>query len=161
MANLPSLGSRGEGWVAIQAILFGVILLTGLTVPGGWSGPGAGVASFAGVLLEVVGGTLAVAGLVGLRAGDALTAVPHPREGAKLVETGIYRLVRHPIYGGLVFAGAGWALLRGSFPALLGVTVLFAFFDLKRRREEAWLVERFPGYTAYRARTRRFIPWLW
>jgi len=41
------------------------------------------------------------------------------------------------------------------------VPVTVAFFWLKSRREEAWLTERFPGYDAYRRRTRRFLPGLW
>jgi protein-S-isoprenylcysteine O-methyltransferase Ste14 len=38
--------------------------------------------------------------------------------------------------------------------------VLLGFFELKSRREETWLEERFPDYPAYRARTRRLIPWI-
>jgi protein-S-isoprenylcysteine O-methyltransferase Ste14 len=37
--------------------------------------------------------------------------------------------------------------------------LLFAFFALKSRREEAWLEARFPEYASYRARTPRLIPW--
>jgi len=39
--------------------------------------------------------------------------------------------------------------------------VALGFFDLKSRREERWLEERYPGYAAYRARTRRLIPGLY
>jgi protein-S-isoprenylcysteine O-methyltransferase Ste14 len=40
--------------------------------------------------------------------------------------------------------------------------LLAVLFDLKARREEAWLIERFPEYADYRARTpRRFVPWLY
>ena len=114
-----------------------------------------------GALLIALGAALAAAGLVGLRAGDALTAAPHPRDAARLVDAGAYRMVRHPIYGGLVLGAVGWALLRESLAALLGAAVLFIFFDLKRRREEEWLAERFAGYEAYRVRTRRLIPLIW
>ncbi len=47
--------------------------------------------------------------------------------------------VRHPIYGGLVLASLGWGLLTAS-PATIGAAiVLLGFFELKSRREEAWL----------------------
>jgi protein-S-isoprenylcysteine O-methyltransferase Ste14 len=147
--------------VAIQVVLFAAIGLAGLALPGALGGTGATLAALAGWALVGTGGVLALAGLAGLQGGDALTAVPHPRDEARLVERGAYGLVRHPIYGGLVIAAAGWALARGSIAALAGAAALLVFFDLKRRREEAWLEERFADYAAYRTRTRRLIPWLW
>jgi protein-S-isoprenylcysteine O-methyltransferase Ste14 len=39
--------------------------------------------------------------------------------------------------------------------------VLLGFLDLKSRREERWLEERFPEYLAYRAATRRMVPGLY
>jgi protein-S-isoprenylcysteine O-methyltransferase Ste14 len=161
MSTLPSLGPRGEGWVAIQLVIFAVIAGAGLAMPGGWSGSGAVLGLTGGWMLIAAGGALALAGMAALRDGDALTAVPHPRAEASLVQHGAYRLVRHPVYGGLVVAAVGWAVARGSFAALAGAAVLLVFFDLKRRREEAWLEARFAGYAEYRARTRRLIPWIY
>jgi protein-S-isoprenylcysteine O-methyltransferase Ste14 len=69
--------------------------------------------------------------------------------------------VRHPIYGGLVLAATGWALLTAAVPALVGAALLLAFFRLKSGREEVWLRDRYPGYAAYAARTRRLIPFLY
>ncbi len=77
------------------------------------------------------------------------------------METGAYRLARHPIYGGLIIAAAGWGLLMASPVALLLAAVLLGFFDLKSRREELWLADGYPGYAAYRARTRRLLPGLY
>ena len=67
--------------------------------------------------------------------------------------------MRHPVYGGVILIGLGWS----SADAPLGfvpTALLAVLFDLKARREEAWLIERFSAYGAYRARTRRLIPWL-
>lgn len=161
MSTLPSLGPRGEGWVAIQFVIFVWIAGAGVALPGGLVGQAGFGASLGGFALIVSGMLLAVSGTLALQRHDALTAVPHPRDGARLVEGGAYGLVRHPIYGGLILAGLGWSLARGSVTAFVGTLALFVFFDLKRRREEAWLVERFPGYDAYRGRTRRLIPWVY
>jgi protein-S-isoprenylcysteine O-methyltransferase Ste14 len=101
---------------------------------------------------------LAVRGVRDLR--DALTPLPYPRDGAELVETGVYARVRHPIYGGLIMAAVGWGLVAASPISIVLAGVLFGFFQLKSRREEIWLTERYPGYPAYRERTRRLIPWI-
>jgi protein-S-isoprenylcysteine O-methyltransferase Ste14 len=155
---LPSLGPRGEGWVALQAVLGAAIVVVGPVAGGAWSGPAATVATAAGLILLVGGGMLTIRGMLDLGAG--LTPLPRPREGAVLMEHGAYALCRHPIYGGQVLAAAGWSLVLASPAALLLSVFLLGFFDLKSRREERWLVERYPGYPAYQARTKRLIPFI-
>ena len=157
MTTLPSLGPRGEGWVILQ----GIVLL--LVFAAGWFGPAwDGVARVAGAtigVLFILGGvTLAARGTRDL--SDALTPLPYPRAEASLIQTGVYAQVRHPIYGGIVLGAAGWALVTASIPALGMAVVTWVFFRVKSIREEAWLVERFPDYPAYRSRTRRLIPWI-
>jgi protein-S-isoprenylcysteine O-methyltransferase Ste14 len=161
MPGLPALGPRGEGWVAIQSVILFWIVATGWWFPVGVASslPPAIVAI--GAALMAAGLILVAAGILALASHDAFTALPRPRDSARLVETGVFGLVRNPVYGGLILTGLGWAIVRGSAAALIGDVVLFLFFDLKRRREEAWLVERFPGYVAYRSRTRRLIPWVY
>jgi protein-S-isoprenylcysteine O-methyltransferase Ste14 len=157
MSRLPDLGPRGEGWVIIQVILFAAIAACAL-LPEAWGGPLRTVTSVAGVALMVAGAVLVVRGLRDL--GGSLTAVPRPREDGILVETGVYARARHPIYGGLVLGALGWSLLQASPVGLLLAAVLLGFFALKSTREEAWLADRFPGYPAYRARTKRFVPFV-
>ncbi len=158
MSRLPSLGPRGEGWVAIQVVLLVLVGLAG-TVGPAWDGPLRVAAAAAGALLLAAGGLLALRGLVDLR--KALTAFPHPRDGAQLVDTGSYRLVRHPIYGGIVIGAAGFGSVAASPLAIAAALVLLAFFRLKSAREEAWLEERYADYAAYAARTRRMLPFLY
>ena len=142
----------------IQFLLLGLVLLAGVAGPT-YAGPLSTAARAAGFALVAAGLILAIRGLVDLR--DALTPLPHPRDGSELVDTGSYDLVRHPIYGGLVLAAAGYALAMGSPLALAGAAILLVFFRLKSGREEAWLRERYPAYHAYAARTKRMIPWVY
>ena len=110
----------------------------------------------AGVTLIVVGLLVIASGAAAL--GSNLTPFPRPRAAATLVEAGPYRHVRHPIYSGLVVAAVGWSIATASPLAGVLTALLALLFDLKSRREEAWLAERLPGYAAYRSRTRKFVP---
>lgn len=157
MTRLPALGPRGEGWVVIQGLLLAATAAAGSFGPS-WADGYRVATSIVGAALIVGGVVLAIRGTHDLR--DALTPLPYPRADAELVETGVYALVRHPIYGGLVLMAVGWGLLTASPAALGAAAILFAFFELKSRREEAWLERRFARYGAYRARTRRLIPWI-
>ena len=142
-----------------QVALLVSVLLTGMLAGGAWDGPVALVAGAAGLALIVAGGAFAGRGLVDL--GSPLTPLPRPREDSQLVVTGAYAWVRHPIYGGLTLAAIGWGLLAASPLALLLALGLGVFLDLKARREEAWLSERYAAYAGYMQGTRRLIPWVW
>lgn len=107
-------------------------------------------------MLLAAGSALAVRGSIDLR--EAFTPFPRPRENAPLVDRGAYAIVRHPIYAGVILGALGWGLLTASRAVLGAAIVLFVLFDLKSRREEAWLAERHPGYEAYRRRVRKLIP---
>ena len=159
--RLPALGPEARAGSPSRQLLFAAIAIAGTTLTGAWTGPGAGIVAAAGWLLVALGAALAGAGLGGPAGRGRAHRGPASPRSARLVEAGAYRLVRHPIYGGLILGAAGWALLRGSLGALVGAAALLVFFDLKRRREEAWLASRYPGYAAYRARTRRLIPWIY
>jgi protein-S-isoprenylcysteine O-methyltransferase Ste14 len=158
MTRLPSLGPRGEGWLVLQIVMLWVVVALGLTGPA-WDGTLRVVTSVAGAGLVLGGLGLALRGVIDLR--SALSPLPHPRLGAVLVENGAYRLVRHPIYAGLVLGAVGWALLTAAPLGLLAAAGLLTLLDLKSRREEAWLLERYPAYGAYCRRTRRLIPGLY
>jgi protein-S-isoprenylcysteine O-methyltransferase Ste14 len=124
-----------------------------------WPFPLPRLADALGVLLLLAGGALFLGSLV--RLGPSLTALPYPKPEGELVERGPYALVRHPIYAGGILVSVGWALVVHGWLTLAYAAVLFLFFDLKARREERWLIERYPGYRDYRRRVRKFVPFIY
>lgn len=155
---MHDFGDRGGWWVVGQVVLF-LLLLVAL-----WLGPEADVRSSgairaAGGALIILGGGLAVAALA--RLGSTITPYPAPVAEAVLVDDGLYGLVRHPIYGGLVVMAFGLALADLNVVAGLVAMVFPFFFMAKSDHEEALILEAMPEYAAYRARvTRRLIPWV-
>jgi protein-S-isoprenylcysteine O-methyltransferase Ste14 len=154
-------GARGEWYVVAQAIL-AVLVVFGPRTREGWTAwvhPYSEISVVAGVTLFTIGGLLFAAG--GLKLGSNLTAVPFPKAEATLVETGPYGFVRHPMYSGAVLAALGWALCVHGGLTIGYVIALFLLFDIKSRREEKWLVEKFSGYESYRRRVRKLIPYIY
>jgi protein-S-isoprenylcysteine O-methyltransferase Ste14 len=160
-SRLPALGPRGEGWFVAQVVLFMVIAAAGLRdlLEHGSGSPWGPAVSLAGFAAIVVGSLVAARGVWDLRA--SLSPFPRPIAGAPLIESGAYRLIRHPIYSGLVLGAIGWGLISGSILAIGTAGLLFLLLAGKSRREEAWLSAEHPGYGAYQQRTKRLIPWIY
>ena len=156
MSGLPDLGRRGEGWFGLQLLLLGAVLVSGIFFGPNWAGAARFASAVAGLVL--IGGGIGLA-LLGTRdLGPSLSPMPRPTDEAVLVESGVYRRIRHPIYLGVAAAALGWGLLTASLVAIVLAIALVTLLDLKARREEAWLRERFAGYPEYVRRTRRFVP---
>ena len=148
--------ARGESYVAVQMVLVLLVLVGPRFGAGVGEPPWSTITTAAGSLIGGAGLILCLAGVQ--RLGRNLTPLPRPKHDATLVEDGVYAVVRHPIYGGLSLAALGWALAWRS-PVTLGLSVLlFLFFELKSRREEQWLRQRFPRYAAYQHRVKKLIP---
>ena len=91
-------------------------------------------------------------GLLGMWAlgslGDALSPFPKPRARARLVDTGPYAIVRHPVYSALLLAMFG-ICLTGSWWGLVPLAALVGWWLAKSQVEEEFLNETFPEYAAY------------
>jgi protein-S-isoprenylcysteine O-methyltransferase Ste14 len=155
--EIPALGRRGEGWVALQMVALAIIGLVGLVGPA-WAAGFSSAGRIVGLILAAAGAALGIAAVRAL--GSSLTALPRPADEATLRADGVYARARHPIYGAVLLVTGGWTLMT-SWWALLPWFGLLAILLLKSHREEAWLTERYEGYPAYRASVRRlFVPFV-
>lgn len=150
------MGKRGESWVLVQAVILLAIIFAPAT-PLQW--PLHAVFRFAG-WAGIALGTLTLAWSA-WNLGRSLTPFPRPVPDGQLVMSGAYRFVRHPIYFGVLVAALGLALVTANPYRLALTALLFVFFDRKAKREEQWLLEKYPDYDAYRARVRKLIPWVY
>jgi len=80
----------------------------------------------------------------------------------RVVSTGPYAWVRHPMYSGSVLFFAGAPLLLGSWWGVAMLPLFTALFAIRTRIEERALIAGLPGYADYAARVRyRLLPGLW
>ncbi|HZZ12605.1 MAG TPA: isoprenylcysteine carboxylmethyltransferase family protein [Paraburkholderia sp.] len=82
--------------------------------------------------------------------------------GHKVIDSGPYAYVRHPMYGAALLLFVGTPLLLGSWWGLACVPVLVAGLAWRAVREERVLAAQLDGYTGYMARVRfRLVPFIW
>lgn len=151
-----SIFERGAWYVAIQAALIGLILFgpTGPLLIN--SDPLKTILQSCGLAIGLLACLVMLIAAINL--GKNLTPLPCPKDGAVLVQTGLYRFVRHPIYFGVLLAALAWFLVFPGVYVLAYSIGLFFLFDTKAKREELWLVNRFPVYRDYQGRVKKLIP---
>jgi protein-S-isoprenylcysteine O-methyltransferase Ste14 len=152
-------GDRGEYWVIAQGVLLIVFALTPPIIPS-FIDLCLSVWLYTSWILTAIFGLLAIVflGRSLFDLGQSLTPLPHPRDEGQLVTTGIYGLVRHPMYSGVIYLALAYSSWQMSWIHLVGSIVLFIFFDAKSRTEEAWLTDKFPEYINYRNSVKKLIP---
>lgn len=89
---------------------------------------------------------------------SSLTAVPLPKQNAKLGTSGLYKYVRHPMYSSVLLLSLGIALVSGNGVKYLLVVGLVVLFYYKSVYEEKYLRAKYAGYQQYAKTVPRFIP---
>lgn len=150
---------RGNRWVIVAVV---AIALAAGFVPawtdriGFWTIDGDAV-RWCGVALAAVGATLRVAPIFVL--GKRFSGLVAIQPGHTLVTTGLYAVIRHPSYLGLLVGSLGWGLAFRSGVGILLTLLFVAAIAARITSEEALLHLEFGAeYDAYRARTWRLIP---
>ncbi|KUM24911.1 isoprenylcysteine carboxyl methyltransferase [Mesorhizobium loti] len=140
--------------------IFGWLALMGFDVRFGWSA--------VPVWVQVVGALVVLVGiwicyLTMLENSFAAPVVKIQDErGQRVITTGPYSYVRHPMYGGAILYFAGTALLLGSWWGLLSVLAFIILLAIRTFIEEKTLRTGLQGYNDYAANVRyRLIPMVW
>jgi protein-S-isoprenylcysteine O-methyltransferase Ste14 len=158
-------GPTAETRMAQKAVMGGVWLsraamfvVSALDHRFGWS-PVPTAVCWVGDVLVAVG--LGVVMLVVIQNSYAAATV-RVESGQKLVSTGLYGLVRHPMYTGNVITMVGIPLALGSYWGLIFVVPGLIVLALRIRDEEKLLQEELDGYREYTQKVRyRLVPCMW
>ncbi|HLU53180.1 MAG TPA: 2-amino-4-hydroxy-6-hydroxymethyldihydropteridine diphosphokinase [Acidimicrobiia bacterium] len=141
-------------WLAAQVafiVAWALLVVATADLPVRWG------SAMAGVVLVAVGA--GVAGWAVAAMGGRVSPLPEPRPGARLVDSGPFRWIRHPIYSGLVLAMLGVAVIVRSPLAAVGALAVGALLWFKARYEESRLRLAVEGYADYQRRVRgRMVP---
>ena len=135
--------------VFLQFLLIGLIVLFSKSF----------FSSFFGLAIFIVGAILGVWAITHNKLGN-FNIQPKLREGSKLITTGIYTWVRHPMYTSVIMMMLGFLVSTPtSIEALLWL-ILVAVLLLKAKREESLWLEHDEAYEAYKNSTKLFIPYI-
>ena len=115
-------------------------------------------ATITGIFLIGVGVIVMFMGFNGL--GKSLTANPVPNQDGKLITTGIYSRVRHPIYTGLLAITLGLVVSSGVWGQILIWLALAMLLTYKMRWEEVLLTAKYKGYADYMTKVPGLVPGL-
>jgi len=111
------------------------------------------------IALAVLGGAVAVAGIVSFRRAGTTSNPMRPEATSSLVATGIYRFTRNPMYLGSALVLFGWAVYLSNVAAFAGPLLFVLYIDrFQIVPEERMLATKFgTAFDDYRRRTRRWI----
>jgi len=136
-------------FLIVQALFLDVLPLLGEPAP----------LRVAGLIVFSAGLLLAVAGRLRLGENWANLEDSSVLPEQQLVSHGVYRFVRHPIYGGDLLLLTGLELALNSWLVLV-VLPITAVVIRQARQEEGILSRAFPGYAEYRKRTKMLVPFV-
>ena len=91
----------------------------------------------------------------------SFSVFPEPRPDGQLETTGIYGIIRHPMYAGVLLIST---LLIWEYPEtsrIIAGVLLTVVILVKIRNEEKWLANRYPQFGEWKSRTNRLIPFIW
>ena len=148
-----------KGVLALSGLMFiGGFIVAGLDYRFGWSDMPTAVVMTAVVLFLLAYGLYAEV----MRENAYLSRTIQVQEGQKVVDTGLYGLVRHPMYMATLLLFLMIPLILGSWYALILFMAYPAIIIIRLKDEEALLAKELPGYAQYMQKVKyRLIPFVW
>ena len=150
---------KQKGVVALSGILFvASFILAGLDFRFGWSSLPHWALWTSSIVFLLSYGMYAEV----MRENEWLSRSIEVMEGQKVVSTGLYGIVRHPMYAVTILLFLMIPLVLGSWYALIAFGFYPAIIVVRLKDEEALLTRELPGYEAYKKKVKyRLIPFIW
>ena len=150
---------KQKGVVALSGILFvASFILAGLDFRFGWSEVPGWVTGTAGSIFLLSYGMYAEV----MRENEWLSRSIEVMEGQKVVSTGLYGIVRHPMYTATILMFLAMPLVMGSWWAFLVMIPYVLAIVTRIKDEEILLTKELEGYQEYKEKVRRkLIPYIW
>lgn len=138
-----------------------VLIVAGLDARFGWTGSLPGWVPVLSTLFYILGNALASWALIENRFFSGMVRIQTER-GHHVVDSGPYRLMRHPGYAGGLAVFLFTTLMLGSLWGLIPAAFTTAVIVLRTALEDRTLQDELPGYREYARRTRyRLLPGIW
>ena len=108
------------------------------------------------LIASIIGFLIVIVAL--LQLNKNLSPFPTPKSDSELIQTGLYKYIRHPIYTGIILMTFGYGLYsNSSFKLIISILLLILFY-FKSSYEEKMLQNKFSEYSEYKKTTGRFFP---
>jgi protein-S-isoprenylcysteine O-methyltransferase Ste14 len=111
---------------------------------------------YIGLATLVIGILVVLFGILNLN--DNLSPFPSPKKNSELIQNGIYKYIRHPIYSGILIAMTGYSVYAGALEKIAITLAMGVVFYFKSAYEEKLLLKRYASYAHYQKLTGRFFP---
>lgn len=150
--KLMKLALKDYLFVGVQFLLFGFYLLKVNTIA-------IQIPYFilmTGLIVSISG--LLILLLALLQLNNNLSPFPTPKSSAELIQTGLYKFIRHPIYTGIIFLLFGYGIYCSSLFKIVISILLLILFYFKSSYEEKLLQSKYSNYSEFKKTRGRFFP---